>query len=172
MILVFSWINYKGSTYDDYIFPDWANVLGWCITFSSVVCVPIVAIWKIFHEEGSLVARVQKLMQPSEDWGPASSQHRLPECSGVEGGAFNPGMKAGCGAQGSSVTLLTNASNSNILRGKTNRVSYSFLFYAFLCSEYKELATTELETLKENEEEDDDDGLNMRAIRMAAAARK
>jgi len=154
LILVFSWINYKGSTYDDYIFPDWANVLGWCITFSSVVCVPIVAIWKIFHEEGSLVARVQKLMQPSEDWGPASSQHRLPECSGVEGGAFNPGMKAGCGAQGSSVTLLTNASNSNILR------------------EYKELATTELETLKENEEEDDDDGLNMRAIRMAAAARK
>ena len=44
--------------------------------------------------------------------------------------------------------------------------------YALLCSEYKELATTELETLKENEEEDDDDGLNMRAIRMAAAARK
>ena len=41
-----------------------------------------------------------------------------------------------------------------------------------LWSEYKELATTELETLKENEEEDDDDGLNMRAIRMAAAARK
>jgi hypothetical protein len=56
--------------------------------------------------------------------------------------------------QGSSVTLLTNASNSNILR------------------EYKELATTELETLNENEEEDDDDGLNMRAIRMAASARK
>lgn len=128
---MFSWINYKGSTYDDYIFPDWANVLGWCITFSSVVCVPIVAIWKIFHEEGSLVARVQKLMQPSEDWGPASSQHRLPECSGVEGGAFNPGMKAGCGAQGSSVTLLTNASNSNILRGKTSRVSYSFLCLCF-----------------------------------------
>merc|ERR1712186_262499 len=68
LILVFSWINYKGSSYDDYIFPAWANVLGWCITFSSVVCVPIVAIWKIFHEEGSLVARVQKLMQPSEDW--------------------------------------------------------------------------------------------------------
>ena len=42
----------------------------------------------------------------------------------------------------------------------------------FLFSEYKELATTELETLNENEEEDDDDGLNMRAIRMAASARK
>jgi len=154
LILVFSWINYEGSTYDGYIFPDWANVLGWCITFSSVVCVPIVAIWKICHEEGTLVARVQKLMQPSEEWGPASSQHRLPECNGGEGGSFNPGMKVGCGAQGSSVTLLTNASNSNILR------------------EYKELATTELETLNENEEEDDDDGLNMRAIRMAASARK
>jgi len=152
LILVFSWINYKGSSYDDYIFPAWANVLGWCITFSSVVCVPIVAIWKIFHEEGSLFSRVQKLMQPSEDWGPASSQHRLAECNSGEAGSFNPGMKTGCGAQGSNVTLVTNASNSNILR------------------EYKELATTELETLNENEEEDDDDGLNMRAIRMASAA--
>ena len=118
LILVFSWINYKGSSYDDYIFPAWANVLGWCITFSSVVCVPIVAIWKIFHEEGSLVSRVQKLMQPSEDWGPASSQHRLAECNTGEAGSFNPGMKTGCGAQGSNVTLVTNASNSNILRGK------------------------------------------------------
>jgi len=154
LILIFSWINYEGSTYDGYIFPAWANVLGWCITFSSVVCVPIVAIWKICHEEGTLLARVQKLMQPSEEWGPASSQHRLPECNGGEDGLFNPGMKVGCGAQGSSVTLLTNASNSNILR------------------EYKELATTELETLNENEEEDDDDGLNMRAIRMAASAKK
>ena len=171
MILVFSWINYEGSTYDDYVFPDWANVLGWCITFSSVVCVPIVAIWKICHEEGTLMARVQKLMQPSEEWGPASSQHRLPECNGAEGGSFNPGMKVGCGAQGSSITLLTNASNSNILKGKTC-CQYYFLILCLLFSEYKELATTELETLNENEEEDDDDGLNMRAIRMAAAARK
>ena len=46
------------------------------------------------------------------------------------------------------------------------------LISCLLFSEYKELATTELETLNENEEEDDDDGLNMRAIRMAAAARK
>ena len=115
---MFSWINYKGSSYDDYIFPAWANVLGWCITFSSVVCVPIVAIWKIFHEEGSLFSRVHKLMQPSEDWGPASSQHRLAECNTGEAGSFNPGMKTGCGAQGSNVTLVTNASNSNILRGK------------------------------------------------------
>jgi solute carrier family 6 amino acid transporter-like protein 5/7/9/14 len=100
LILIFSWINYEGSTYDGYIFPAWANVLGWCITFSSVVCVPIVAIWKICHEEGTLVARVQKLMQPSEEWGPASSQHRLPECNGGEDGLFNPGMKVGCGPRG------------------------------------------------------------------------
>lgn len=116
------------------------------------------------------MARVQKLMQPSEEWGPASSQHRLPECNGGEGGSFNPGMKVGCGAQGSSVTLLTNASNSNILRGKP--CPNICLISCLLFSEYKELATTELETLNENEEEDDDDGLNMRAIRMAASARK
>jgi len=146
-ILIFSWMNYSGNQYGDYHFPTWANVLGWCITFSSVICVPIVAVWKICQEEGSLVARVRKLMQPAADWGPASSQHRLPEMAGGEGGTFNPGMR-GCAAQGSSITLLTNASNSNILK------------------EYKELATTELETLNENEEEDDD-GLNMRAIRLA-----
>ena len=58
---MFSWINYKGSSYDDYIFPAWANVLGWCITFSSVVCIPIVGLFKIARAEGSLWARLSQL---------------------------------------------------------------------------------------------------------------
>ena len=112
-----SWLNYKGNTYGDYAFPSWANVLGWCITFSSVICVPIVAMYKISQEQGSLVSRLRKLTQPSEEWGSRSFQHRLPELRGAEGGDFRPGGMAGC-AQGSTITLLTNASNPNILKGE------------------------------------------------------
>jgi len=148
LILFFTWTDYKGNSYGEYDFPTWANGLGWCITFSSIVCIPIVAASKILGEEGSLYSRVQKLLQPADDWGPsaASSHHRIQDLPGSEErGGFNPALR-GSSVQCSSVTLYTNASTSNIIK------------------DYKDNATTyELETLKESEE--DDDGLNMKAIR-------
>jgi len=149
LILFFTWADFNGNSYGEYDFPAWANGLGWCITFSSISWIPIVAIVKILREEGSLISRIKKLLKPTEDWGPASSNgHRIQGLQGSESGigGFNPNFR-GSSTQCSSVTLYTNASSSNILK------------------DYKDLASpSELETLKESEE-DEYDGLNMKAIR-------
>ena len=34
-------VDYKRSTYDDYTYPVWADVLGWFFTLVSVLAIPI-----------------------------------------------------------------------------------------------------------------------------------
>ncbi|KAK2183134.1 hypothetical protein NP493_318g03000 [Ridgeia piscesae] len=44
---------YKTSTAGDYTYPPWANALGWVIASSSMVLVPVVAIWKLSSTPGT-----------------------------------------------------------------------------------------------------------------------
>ena len=53
-ILICTWRDYSGNTYGVYDYPNWANFAGWAITFSSVICIPIVAIYKVCQEEGPI----------------------------------------------------------------------------------------------------------------------
>ena len=61
LILNFTIKDYAGNKYDTYHYLGWANTVGWCITFSSVVCIPIVGLFKIARAEGSLWARISQL---------------------------------------------------------------------------------------------------------------
>ena len=56
-IIIFSWADYSGATYGtEYVFPPWANALGWLMALCSVIWIPVVALYKICREdEGSLV---------------------------------------------------------------------------------------------------------------------
>lgn len=69
-ILVFTWIDFTPAKYDTYEFPPWANAVGWLLSFSSVSCIPIVAIYKILREDGTLRERVWKLTRPLPEWAP------------------------------------------------------------------------------------------------------
>jgi len=143
LILLFTWIDYSGNKYGDYEFPAWANALGWAITFSSVILIPVVAVVKVYQETGTFSARLRKLTQPSYDWGPASPQHKRLPAGGAEGLLAGPG---------SSSTLTTTPSAANI-------------------KDIRDTNFCSLEPLSEDYEEDtssEDDGLNMRAIREAA----
>ena len=53
-ILLFAWIDYSPARYGDYSFPWWADGMGWLMTISSAIWIPITAIYKIYNEEGSL----------------------------------------------------------------------------------------------------------------------
>ena len=44
--MIFTWIDYTPSSYGSYKFPVWADVLGWMMTMSSVVAIPIVMVIK------------------------------------------------------------------------------------------------------------------------------
>lgn len=52
-------------TYRNYTFPLWSIILGWCLAFSSVVAVPIVAFWYFFCSK-------DKDRKPSRSGGTAS----------------------------------------------------------------------------------------------------
>jgi len=144
-ILVFTWMDYKGNTYGDYKFPAWANGLGWVITFSSVSCIPVVAIIKICKEEGSITTRIRKLLQSSYEWGPSAPHDR--RLNWIHQNSFKGGK---CGINialdGSNATLITNASSQNM-------------------KELKGASFSHLEPLRESFEEEsssEDDGLNMK----------
>ena len=60
-------IGYQGNSYDDYIYPSWANALGWLLTMSSVLMVPLVIIWKVgvsLHRGDNL----RDLLVPTSTW--------------------------------------------------------------------------------------------------------
>ncbi|KAK7068348.1 hypothetical protein SK128_002873, partial [Halocaridina rubra] len=69
-ILVFTWIDLKPASYGDYEFPAWANGVGWLLSFSSVILIPAVAVYKIIREKGTFVERVKKLIKPLPEWAP------------------------------------------------------------------------------------------------------
>ena len=60
-------IGYQGNSYDDYIYPSWANALGWLLTMSSVLMVPLVILWRL----GASLCRgenIRDLLVPNSTW--------------------------------------------------------------------------------------------------------
>ncbi|ESO12935.1 hypothetical protein HELRODRAFT_159525 [Helobdella robusta] len=48
------------------------------MTLSSVIWIPIVAIWKVCRElDGNIFKRIYVLTLPTEFWGPALPKHRM-----------------------------------------------------------------------------------------------
>ncbi|KAG8230248.1 hypothetical protein J437_LFUL009786 [Ladona fulva] len=66
-IIVYGLIGYEPLTYGDYVYPVWANVLGWLIAGSSVMMIPGVAIYKIIVTPGTLSQRIKILTTPWRD---------------------------------------------------------------------------------------------------------
>lgn len=52
-IIVYGLLGYEPLSYEDYTYPTWANILGWVIAGSSVIMIPIVAIYKFLTTSGS-----------------------------------------------------------------------------------------------------------------------
>lgn len=46
-IIVFGLVNYEPLTHGDYVYPFWANTLGWAIAISSMSMIPLMAIYKV-----------------------------------------------------------------------------------------------------------------------------
>ncbi|XP_076313330.1 sodium- and chloride-dependent glycine transporter 1-like isoform X2 [Tachypleus tridentatus] len=77
-ILFFNWIEYEPAKSGDYIFPAWANAVGWIIAFQPVVVIIGVLFWKLCSlPKGSLKQRFIILLTPREDWGPAHKHEQM-----------------------------------------------------------------------------------------------
>lgn len=58
-ILIFTVIQYKPITYNDYVYPGWSLAIGFAMALSSVVCIPIYALYKISKSPGATFREVQ-----------------------------------------------------------------------------------------------------------------
>jgi len=79
VILIISWSSHEPLTKGDYIYPGWANNIGWAIAMIAICSVPFVAIvhtfWTVFKEvEKNGVSGInlgqlcKKLLGPTEEW--------------------------------------------------------------------------------------------------------
>ncbi|CAG7711382.1 unnamed protein product [Allacma fusca] len=66
-IIFYGLLSYEPLKYDDYVYPHWANVLGWLIASSSVAMIPGMAIYKIIVTPGTLRQRLKILTTPWRD---------------------------------------------------------------------------------------------------------
>ncbi|CAH1778665.1 unnamed protein product [Owenia fusiformis] len=68
VVVVLSVIKYSPLTYTSqagiYIYPSWANALGWCIGAASMVLVPIVAIYQLANTPGTWRERLAICISP------------------------------------------------------------------------------------------------------------
>jgi len=58
-ILVFSFVNYEPAMYGKYVYPLWADSVGWMLTMSSVIPIFVVAIYKYVKADGDTVIEVR-----------------------------------------------------------------------------------------------------------------
>uniref|UniRef100_A0AAY4CU31 Solute carrier family 6 member 11 n=1 Tax=Denticeps clupeoides TaxID=299321 RepID=A0AAY4CU31_9TELE len=64
-IFLFYLIKYKPLKYNNvYTYPDWGYGIGWTMALSSMVCIPLGIVVKIWKTEGTLSERIKKLMTP------------------------------------------------------------------------------------------------------------
>ncbi|EDW31301.1 GL11035 [Drosophila persimilis] len=72
-ILFFNWVEYKPAKYGHYVYPLWADTVGWIIGLLPVFIVFLVGfqqIWKA-PKHLSFLERIKFLLKPTAEWGPA-----------------------------------------------------------------------------------------------------
>ncbi|XP_067581957.1 sodium- and chloride-dependent glycine transporter 1 isoform X5 [Pseudorca crassidens] len=76
-ILIFTVIQYQPITYNHYQYPGWAVAIGFLMALSSVICIPLYALYQLCRTDGdTLLQRLKNATKPSRDWGPALLEHR------------------------------------------------------------------------------------------------
>ena len=67
--MIFSWTGYEPLTKGDYVYPPYANGLGWLIAMIAIFSVPIVAVFQIIlkmfveHKDIGNIGEVMKIIK-------------------------------------------------------------------------------------------------------------
>ncbi|XP_060074367.1 sodium- and chloride-dependent glycine transporter 2-like [Ylistrum balloti] len=73
-LLVISVFTYKPPSFGEYNYPVYAQTLGWCFTFSSVLPAICYCVWVTTKAEGTLGERIKHLARRSSKWIPADEK--------------------------------------------------------------------------------------------------
>uniref|UniRef100_A0A8C0ZCY0 Transporter n=1 Tax=Cyanistes caeruleus TaxID=156563 RepID=A0A8C0ZCY0_CYACU len=67
-VFLFSLIKYTPLKYNNsYEYPPWGYMLGWLMALSSMVCIPLYAIFILLKTKGPLKQRLMQLLSPAQD---------------------------------------------------------------------------------------------------------
>ena len=50
VILIYSWASHEPLTKGDYVYPEWADAVGWVIAMVAILAVPLAAIYQIVEK--------------------------------------------------------------------------------------------------------------------------
>ncbi|XP_073715135.1 sodium-dependent noradrenaline transporter [Misgurnus anguillicaudatus] len=67
LVVIASIVTSSDLKYDEYTFPYWSNVVGWSIALSSMLFVPLYAIYKILSMPGTLKERIAYCITPEHE---------------------------------------------------------------------------------------------------------
>uniref|UniRef100_A0A665TX68 Transporter n=1 Tax=Echeneis naucrates TaxID=173247 RepID=A0A665TX68_ECHNA len=77
-IFLFHLVNYKPLTYNNvYVYPWWGEVIGWCLALSSMLCIPVSLLYKLFRAKGTFKERWTHLTSPV--WGAHHLEYMAPD---------------------------------------------------------------------------------------------
>uniref|UniRef100_A0A3Q2PLJ1 Si:ch211-225b11.1 n=1 Tax=Fundulus heteroclitus TaxID=8078 RepID=A0A3Q2PLJ1_FUNHE len=66
-VLGSSIVQYTPPRYGEYMYPTWAEFVGWVITLVSIIWIPLCAVHELYTSKGSLLQRIQKAVTPTLD---------------------------------------------------------------------------------------------------------
>ncbi|XP_054610390.1 sodium- and chloride-dependent GABA transporter ine [Dunckerocampus dactyliophorus] len=64
VILIFSVIQFKPARYEDYVFPPWAQGVGWVVAMGSIIWIPLASVHTLWVLPGSFVQKLKLSIRP------------------------------------------------------------------------------------------------------------
>lgn len=73
-IIIFGLLQYSPVYYGDYVYPRWAEAVGWIMAAIPLVMMPLIPIYLLaFKASGGILNRLRFIISPLPDWGPKDS---------------------------------------------------------------------------------------------------
>jgi len=60
LCILFFIVNHKPLKFYNYLYPGWANALGWILSLASILCVPGWVIFEIYRRPGTFIERLKE----------------------------------------------------------------------------------------------------------------
>ncbi|XP_072017386.1 sodium- and chloride-dependent neutral and basic amino acid transporter B(0+)-like [Amphiura filiformis] len=74
-VVLFNFMNWTEPSYNGE-YPTWARAIGWMMTMSSVIWIPIIMGFEFVRFDGGIKERWRLMTNPRPNWGPALQKHR------------------------------------------------------------------------------------------------
>ncbi|XP_067652397.1 sodium- and chloride-dependent glycine transporter 2-like [Haliotis asinina] len=74
--LILSLFLYDPPSYGEYIYPEYAKVIGILMAAAISLPIPVMLVYQLFKKKGTFVERLRLASSPSTDWGPSLPEAR------------------------------------------------------------------------------------------------